>query len=128
MVPIRNFFQAHGATRRAPQKPKLRAATVQSFSYCETFAEVTSDLKMTCDEEISSEMKKNNTSKRSATSCPLDDLNIKKAKIEVTLAASEKGQMNQIESEFQILKSLIPNIAERKQINEVNYKFCFTIF
>ena len=44
----------------------------------------------------------------------------KKAKIEVTLASSESGQLSQIESEFQILKSLIPDIANRQQINEVS--------
>ena len=44
----------------------------------------------------------------------------KRARIEVTLATSESHQLSQIESEFQILKSLIPNIADRKQINEVN--------
>merc|ERR1712018_891957 len=43
----------------------------------------------------------------------------KKAKIEVTLASSESGQLSQIESEFQILKSLIPDIANRQQINEL---------
>ena len=43
----------------------------------------------------------------------------KKAKIEVTLASSEASQLTQIESEFQILKSLIPEIANRQQINEV---------
>merc|ERR1712018_1061881 len=43
----------------------------------------------------------------------------KKAKIEVTLASSESGQLSQIESEFQILKSLIPEIANRQQINEL---------
>merc|ERR1712226_1226416 len=47
------------------------------------------------------------------------DLKSKRAKIEVTLAASEAGQMTQIESEFQILKSLIPNIANKQQINEL---------
>ena len=46
-------------------------------------------------------------------------LEAKKAKIEVTLATSEASQLGQIESEFQILKSLIPNIANRQQINEV---------
>lgn len=45
----------------------------------------------------------------------------KKAKIEVTLASSESGQLSQIESEFQILKSLIPDIANRQQINEVSF-------
>ena len=43
----------------------------------------------------------------------------KMSKIEVTLASSEAGQLGQIESEFQILKSLIPNIANKQQINEV---------
>ena len=47
----------------------------------------------------------------------------KKAKIEVTLASSESGQLSQIESEFQILKSLIPDIANRQQINEVSFPF-----
>ena len=46
-------------------------------------------------------------------------LEAKKAKIEVTLASSEANQLGQIESEFQILKSLIPDIANRQQINEV---------
>ena len=48
----------------------------------------------------------------------------KKAKIEVTLASSESGQLSQIESEFQILKSLIPDIANRQQINEVSLHKC----
>ena len=47
---------------------------------------------------------------------------MKKAKIEVTLSSSEAGQLHQIESEFQILKSLIPNIADKPQINEVSLK------
>ena len=69
-------------------------------------------VKMTCgDTEVT------NSNKRSA---PRDvELNAKKAKIEVTLASSEAGQLTQIESEFQILKSLIPEIANRQQINEV---------
>ena len=50
---------------------------------------------------------------------PLEAIEAKKAKIEVTLASSEAGQLGQIESEFQILKSLIPDIANRQQINEV---------
>ena len=48
----------------------------------------------------------------------------KKARIEVTLASSESGQLSQIESEFQILKSLIPDIANRQQINEVSLHKC----
>ena len=55
-------------------------------------------------------------------------LEAKKAKIEVTLASSEAGQLGQIESEFQILKSLIPDIANRQQINEVCEKMYYFTF
>jgi hypothetical protein len=36
---------------------------------------------------------------------PLEAIEAKKAKIEVTLASSEAGQLGQIESEFQFLSS-----------------------
>lgn len=49
----------------------------------------------------------------------MQELDEKRTRIEVTLANSESHQLSQIESEFQILKSLIPNIADKKQINEV---------
>ena len=73
---------------------------------------------MTCGQD---EPQTQNPNKRTADSrlCATADLAVKKAKIEVNLASSEAGQLNQIESEFQILKSLIPDIANRKQINEV---------
>ncbi len=54
-----------------------------------------------------------------SNSGPAAESSGKKAKIEVTLSTSEAGQLPQIQSEFEILKSLIPNIADRKQINEV---------
>ena len=59
---------------------------------------------------------------------PLEAIEAKKAKIEVTLASSEAGQLGQIESEFQILKSLIPDIANRQQINEVCEKMNYFTF
>lgn len=59
---------------------------------------------------------------------PLEAIEAKKAKIEVTLASSEAGQLGQIESEFQILKSLIPDIANRQQINEVCEKMYYFTF
>ena len=81
---------------------------------------------MTCGSTKLTDEKSSKTSKRSAADSNNDphptismDLKSKRAKIEVTLAASEAGQMTQIESEFQILKSLIPNIANKQQINEV---------
>ena len=80
---------------------------------------------MTCGSTKLTDEKSSKTSKRSADSNNDPhptislDLKSKRAKIEVTLAASEAGQMTQIESEFQILKSLIPNIANKQQINEV---------
>ena len=80
---------------------------------------------MTCGSKTD---EKSSPTKRSAASPPnanLDHLRAKKAKIEVTLAASEAGQLTQIESEFQILKSLIPNIADKQQINEVRYLHYF---
>lgn len=70
---------------------------------------------MTCEKENSSP----GSNKRSAEDSEAA-VEVKKAKIEVTLAASEAGQLTQIESEFQILKSLIPDIANRQQINEVH--------
>merc|ERR1739844_729170 len=81
---------------------------------------------MTCGSTNLTDEKTSKTSKRSAADSNNDphptismDLKSKRAKIEVTLAASEAGQMTQIESEFQILKSLIPNIANKQQINEL---------
>ena len=82
---------------------------------------------MTCGSTNLTDEKTSKTSKRRADSSNNStphptvalDLISKRAKIEVTLAASEAGQMTQIESEFQILKSLIPNIANKQQINEV---------
>ena len=72
---------------------------------------------MTCDE---AENQRPRGQKRPATNLEFGQ---KKAKIEVTLASSESGQLSQIESEFQILKSLIPDIANRQQINEVSLDF-----
>ena len=75
---------------------------------------------MTCGESNKTDQQ---TSKKRSSSSPNMDqrrpLEAKRAKIEVTLASSEANQLGQIESEFQILKSLIPNIANRQQINEV---------
>ena len=82
---------------------------------------------MTCGSKTD---EKSSPTKRSAASPPnanLDHLRAKKAKIEVTLAASEAGQLTQIESEFQILKSLIPNIADKQQINEVSLRIISTL-
>ena len=76
---------------------------------------------MTCGSKTEEKSVKSSTAKRNSTS-PLE-FKTKKAKIEVTLAASEAGQLTQIESEFQILKSLIPNIANKQQINEVRMIF-----
>ena len=75
---------------------------------------------MTCGESNKADQQSSN--KRSSSSPNMDQrrpLEAKKAKIEVTLASSEANQLGQIESEFQILKSLIPDIANRRQINEV---------
>ena len=79
---------------------------------------------MTCGSKTEEKSVKSSTAKRNSTSTssPLE-FKTKKAKIEVTLAASEAGQLTQIESEFQILKSLIPNIANKQQINEVRINF-----
>ena len=57
-------------------------------------------------------------------------LEAKKAKIEVTLATSEASQLGQIESEFQILKSLIPNKSYVGQLKHKNiaWSFKFTTF
>ena len=75
---------------------------------------------MTCGEYNKTDQQTSN--KRSSSSPNMDQrrpLEAKRAKIEVTLASSEANQLGQIESEFQTLKSLIPNIANRQQINEV---------
>ena len=90
---------------------------------------------MTCGSTNLTDEKTSKTSKRRADSSNNStphptvalDLISKRAKIEVTLAASEAGQMTQIESEFQILKSLIPNIANKQQINEVRIIYEFKI-
>ncbi len=80
---------------------------------------------MTCDQENTVPKKEATGTKRSSDSGvnPAGVSEEKKARtkpeIEVTLAPSELGQLSQIESEFRILKSLIPNIADRSQINEV---------
>merc|ERR1719433_1515747 len=75
---------------------------------------------MTCGESNKADQQPSN--KRSSSSPNMDQrspLEAKRAKIEVTLASSEASQLGQIESEFQILKSLIPDIANRQQINEL---------
>ena len=72
---------------------------------------------MTCGESGKDQQKSNKRS--SSSNMDSSRLEAKKAKIEVTLANSEASQLGQIESEFQILKSLIPDIANRQQINEV---------
>ena len=90
---------------------------------------------MTCgstnltDEKTSKTSKRRADSSNNSTPHPTVSLDLisKRAKIEVTLAASEAGQMTQIESEFQILKSLIPNIANKQQINEVRIIYEFKI-
>ena len=76
---------------------------------------------MTCGEKNSSNGDQQKSNKRNSSSNMESSqrLEAKKAKIEVTLATSEANQLGQIESEFQILKSLIPDIANRQQINEV---------
>ena len=77
---------------------------------------------MTCGETNKDSQQQSN--KRSHSSLPnmeqrpLEAIEAKKAKIEVTLASSEAGQLGQIESEFQILKSLIPDIANRQQLSD----------
>ena len=87
---------------------------------------------MTCGETNKDSQQQSN--KRSHSSLPnmeqrpLEAIEAKKAKIEVTLASSEAGQLGQIESEFQILKSLIPDIANRQQINEVCEKMNYFTF
>ena len=73
---------------------------------------------MTCDE---AENQRPRGQKRPASTNLEFGPGKKKATIEVTLASSESGQLSQIESEFQILKSLIPDIANRQQINEVSF-------
>ena len=90
---------------------------------------------MTCGSTNLTDEKTSKTSKRRADSSNNStphptvalDLISKRAKIEVTLAASEAGQMTQIEYEFQIMKSLIPNIANKQQINEVRIIYEFKI-
>lgn len=76
---------------------------------------------MTCDteKENSAPLKRSATAPDQEEELMSSEQQPKKAKIEVTLAASEAGQLTQIESEFQVLKSLIPDIANRQQINEV---------
>ena len=76
---------------------------------------------MTCGESNKPEQNSSNKRRSSSPNMERDrrPLEAKKAKIEVTLASSEANQLGQIESEFQILKSLIPDIANRQQINEV---------
>lgn len=75
---------------------------------------------MTCDNSEVCETKSYKRRSSSSSSDSRMQQDEKRARIEVTLATSESHQLSQIESEFQILKSLIPNIADRKQINEVN--------
>ena len=87
---------------------------------------------MTCGEKNSSnggDQQKSNKRNSSSNMESSQRLEAKKAKIEVTLATSEANQLGQIESEFQILKSLIPDIANRQQINEVCivHKFSFLL-